>query len=368
MMERYESSVKYEVKETAPIWQAHITRIFLIMFVLMLLTTGLGEDAFAREAESGYAYSPWKSTADVSIGKKNKKSNNVYGYTLSSLNKQGRKYYKALLKKGKKSAKKVKMKLGKKCKIKVSRADYTSGICWYDQRITTMDLVCFQAGCAVASDNPDLYWVDHYEWSYLYYYKKSKSSVSIQIVGVVFRPRQYYAGAKNELNQVKSVVNNVAANIMATRPDASRYTTARMIYEYLASVASYGNASGTEYSPAGALLGKYSNIAVCNGYALAFKMLCDACNIPCRYVGSEYYEHAWNMVQLEDGAWYGVDVTWGDNGSLADISYRWFMYGQNEVNSGAHAGREIHAYSDNRGMTCIEFALPALAPTTLLYG
>lgn len=49
--------------------------------------------------------------------------------------------------------------------------------------------------------------------------------------------------------------------------------------------------------------------AVCQGYALAFKVLMDRANVPCSYVDGE--GHAWDIVQL-DGIWYYVDSTWDD--------------------------------------------------------
>ena len=58
---------------------------------------------------------------------------------------------------------------------------------------------------------------------------------------------------------------------------------------------------------------------VCEGYARALKVLCDEMNIPCVLVdgkartgagGSE--AHMWNYVQMDDGNWYAVDVTWND--------------------------------------------------------
>lgn len=58
---------------------------------------------------------------------------------------------------------------------------------------------------------------------------------------------------------------------------------------------------------------------VCEGYARAFKVLCDELEIPCVLVegyarGSltnKSQLHMWNYVQL-DGMWYAVDTTWND--------------------------------------------------------
>lgn len=57
---------------------------------------------------------------------------------------------------------------------------------------------------------------------------------------------------------------------------------------------------------------------VCEGYARAFKVLCDELDIPCVLVdgeatsGSGGGAHMWNYVQMDDGKWYAVDVTWND--------------------------------------------------------
>lgn len=58
---------------------------------------------------------------------------------------------------------------------------------------------------------------------------------------------------------------------------------------------------------------------VCEGYARAFKVLCDELGIPCvltsgtaRLNAEDTPEsHMWNYVEL-DGQWYAVDVTWND--------------------------------------------------------
>lgn len=69
-----------------------------------------------------------------------------------------------------------------------------------------------------------------------------------------------------------------------------------------------------------ALYGKTGTIGpVCSGYAKAFKVLCDKVGIPCVLSdgnvvinGIESVAHMWNYVQMENGKWYGVDVTWND--------------------------------------------------------
>ena len=51
--------------------------------------------------------------------------------------------------------------------------------------------------------------------------------------------------------------------------------------------------------------------AVCQGYALAYKMLLNRSGIECYMVTSDAMNHAWNLVKL-DGQYYQVDTTWDD--------------------------------------------------------
>lgn len=56
---------------------------------------------------------------------------------------------------------------------------------------------------------------------------------------------------------------------------------------------------------------------VCEGYARAFKLLCDRIGVPCILVSGDGVSrltrglHMWNYVYVDD-AWYAVDLTWDD--------------------------------------------------------
>lgn len=64
------------------------------------------------------------------------------------------------------------------------------------------------------------------------------------------------------------------------------------------------------YTAYGALV---NGDAVCQGYALAYKLLLNECGITCTTVTSKQLNHMWNAVQLAgDPNWYYVDVTWDD--------------------------------------------------------
>lgn len=83
-----------------------------------------------------------------------------------------------------------------------------------------------------------------------------------------------------------------------------------------------------------------NKMAVCEGYAKAFKYMMDAANIPCivvigKGINSEgkTEAHAWNYVKL-DGKWYGIDVTWDDPMLIGGVrlsnkdKYKYFLKGK----------------------------------------
>lgn len=89
---------------------------------------------------------------------------------------------------------------------------------------------------------------------------------------------------------------------------------------------------------------------VCEGYARAFKVLCDRLGIPCvlnegyarNSASAKTEAHMWNYVQVE-GSWYAVDVTWNDptvsskpNAALSGKEQeKWFLLGSDtEVSNG----------------------------------
>lgn len=82
---------------------------------------------------------------------------------------------------------------------------------------------------------------------------------------------------------------------------------------YIAHDGPYTTAGGVTYGENDNVYTSYGVFvdgnAVCQGYALAFKVLMDRAGIPCCYVSN--LSHAWNMVKL-DGNWYHVDATWDD--------------------------------------------------------
>ena len=106
----------------------------------------------------------------------------------------------------------------------------------------------------------------------------------------------------------------------------SRHEKLKSIHDYLAKNIVYDDtiSEANIFDVYGALI---NGVCVCEGYAEAFKLLCDREGLPCiTVVGTgNGGAHKWNMVQMEDGEWYTLDATWDDQAS--NIYYSYFTIG-----------------------------------------
>ncbi len=122
------------------------------------------------------------------------------------------------------------------------------------------------------------------------------------------------------------------------------------------------------WTPVSALTG--ADDPVCEGYAGAFKMICDELDIPCLYVvgyawaGGAWGRHAWNQVQL-DGQWYAVDATYDDPTSSyagkvsGSEQHVFFLAGANTVIDGYYFS-DTHS-PDGAKLSDATFTYPDLA-------
>jgi len=152
------------------------------------------------------------------------------------------------------------------------------------------------------NDHPDLYYVRSYV-GYSY-------SPSTHIVSTV--TPHYISGYDSKLFETE--LNDA---LSFAEPDMTDLEKAIAMHEYLGATCEYdrrlysGNMPNASYTPYGVLVNKQ---AVCQGYALTYKLLMDKLGVECYMVISDNMDHAWNMVKI-DGEYYHVDVTW-DAGSL----------------------------------------------------
>ena len=148
---------------------------------------------------------------------------------------------------------------------------------------------------------------------------------------------------------------------------SSRYERLLSIHDGLAARIVYDLTAPHAHEAYGALLHGRS---VCEGYAKSFQMLCLREGIPCVLVtgmavdddGAE--AHMWNLVQMEDGAWYAVDLTWDDQEN--GLRHEFFLTGAEELAPAFGPGRfeQTHqANGDFSGTGAKVFDYPPLSDT-----
>ena len=143
----------------------------------------------------------------------------------------------------------------------------------------------------------------------------------------------------------------------------NRYNSAAMAVE------DKTNTNRLPWTPLGAL----TDVAdpVCEGYASAFKLVCDELGIPCLLVigygwaSNAWGQHAWNMVKL-DGQWYAVDATYDDptgsnaSGPVSGNERReYFLVGAKTVTDGYYFS-DTH-YPNGEKLQGTYFTYPDLA-------
>lgn len=135
--------------------------------------------------------------------------------------------------------------------------------------------------------------------------------------------------------EMDTIVSEATASINTELAgETSRYRTVKEIHDYICDTASYAQSDTTNkayqsaYSAFRDTNGDGTVETVCAGYSRGFKMLCDAYGIPCVLVTGVTDTggaHMWDLVQMEDGIWYGVDATWDDQTSRT--YYDFFLVG-----------------------------------------
>ena len=157
-------------------------------------------------------------------------------------------------------------------------------------------------------DYPESFLSNHTE--FVYYYNES----GYYQVTFSFRYLDLTGEQKQAMfNEVDSIVAQARAQTGGDTVGMLRYfqqaLCERAEYDF-AAARSDSDHYPNSYHAYGALMeGK----SVCQGYAYAFKLLCDKAQIPCWIVTGTYGDepHAWNYVWVNNN-YYLVDVTWDD--------------------------------------------------------
>lgn len=191
---------------------------------------------------------------------------------------------------------------------------------------------------ALAEDNPIIFWMDGFGYNFGYYPAEDSGT---QIVGVPYinLTLAYDTNSHASFDDIITKTNLLIEEVENFQVNGiSRYEKVKSIHDSLCALVTYPAKQGTfsdgspwygpmAHEPTGALLSDstYGNghYAVCEGYAEAFKLICDREGIPCITIlgtGSGG-GHKWNYVKMDDNKWYLLDATWDDQVTNSYHSY-----------------------------------------------
>ena len=224
-------------------------------------------------------------------------------------------------------------------------------------------------------DYPQAFWIRGMEFEWVMAGRASGGTVHYSVTEITLTPdpsmskydvatvsNNFYNGMQEAINVISEQID-INDSIYEKAKKIHDWINAQVTYDYDA--ASIG---GDEYAYAHTAYPVFADDkgkkVVCEGYAKAYKILCNHFGIGCTLVsGTSYTDsgagaHMWNMVQMPDEKWYGVDLTWDDSGDKGYDTY--FMVGANTQGfNGTFADEHV---MDTRIVAGgMDFAFPALA-------
>ena len=232
-----------------------------------------------------------------------------------------------------------------------------------------------------------------------------KTRSVFQIVSATYKPVETFAGAGSLISSYQAGVQAAVAKVremadswntegVETGSTAYQALLVRAADEYLCSRLSYDRSvlktavsvsaaenSGSQsvacndayriYTSAAAFLGETDHLTmgvVCEGYAKAFKVLCDQLGVPAVCVSGLSDKsrtgsgHMWNLAQI-GGSWYLVDVTWDDSDTAgAQASSRRYLLVSNYTNNMLLTSRQASGNFSGSTITTT-FSYPAASDT-----
>ena len=198
------------------------------------------------------------------------------------------------------------------------------------QEICETISVAFQSAMdAFLYDYPDVFWFRSGSYSFgISFSGSSDSNMNGTISSAVFTPAEIYSGASSKISSYDDKVSEAVNTIRsAVGTDADGMSVLKYVHDYICNHAYYNLTDEAKvHSSEPFFIGDGG--VVCEGYAKTFKVLCDKLSLPCACVSGtaktsdgKNEAHMWNLVQMEDGKWYLVDVTWDDQTSKIYDTY-----------------------------------------------
>ena len=179
-------------------------------------------------------------------------------------------------------------------------------------------------------DNPEIFWLKNVSYSYSWKWETQEDGIvqgKITSVTISGNESAYWNGAKECISQfqteVAEAVETISSSFVDDMTDAQKM---KQIHDYICAKCVYTiyPEKTTAFEQSHSAYGTfYNGKVVCEGYAKAFKILCNRMGLTCVLGSGTVHKpssdgaHMWNYVLL-DGSWYMVDATWDDGKTLSN--------------------------------------------------
>ena len=236
---------------------------------------------------------------------------------------------------------------------------------------------------AFVYDHPEIFWIDisgttNQGVGYGQYFYTMTLRLQDAQAGTSSYNR-YYRTHPDELKSDQAQMLSQARAVAKQAAElGTRYEQIAYIHDWLAANNRYNDTAAADLSryplahqAVSALVPDREGGPVCDGYSKAFQLICDLLDIPCVCIsgtgisGGKAGSHMWNAVQMEDGKWYGVDVTWDDTDSKGGrgATDTFLLVGTETVVEGRVTFRDGHVPVGNFSKGGYEFDYPTLSKT-----
>ena len=204
------------------------------------------------------------------------------------------------------------------------------------QKLAELQFSFQKAAVAVCYDHPQYSWIltGGIETGYAFGGYEGSSEITVTQASFTLKAVPDFASNMSAMN---SKINE----IVSSAPSTTLQEKLKFFHDKICELTTYNDSAAGiagssvpkdwlyAWSPYEVFVGtgaQEQNSVVCEGYARAFKMLCDAANIPCALIsGDGGGPHMWNAVKMDDEKWYAVDVTWDDSGDPSTPKDTYFL-------------------------------------------
>ncbi|HOO05529.1 MAG TPA: transglutaminase domain-containing protein [Ruminococcus sp.] len=181
-------------------------------------------------------------------------------------------------------------------------------------------------------DMPEVFWLDESKigvdtGSVSSSYSSKTKTYTYTLTKLTFTPGVYDSfESLSQINEYKEKLEAAVEDYSSV--SGTRYEQLKEIHDRISLFTYYDDTSPYSNSAVGAIVEPGS---VCEGYAKAFKLICDNMGIPCVVAVGNFDEdgltgHMWNYVKMDDGKWYGMDVTWDDRDGRSGQDYYYYYF------------------------------------------